>query len=140
MLKITVIQNDDDLRAFWPDIRKGLEIVLQKNPAHWMPEDIFHGVKTGALTCVVGETERSDFAAFMVLNMKTGIDGKAVFILAFHNAAEHGSYESNWESFKHFCETTGAHRLTMLSSRPGWGKLATRLGFNPVETLYELQL
>lgn len=140
MTSMIVVDSDEKLRIFWPEVREGLNKVIEKNPNYWMPEDVYLAIKTQKAVLICGETERGDFAGFLVLQMNHGVDGRGVFIWAHYNAIEHGGLYDAWPAFLEFCAATGAQRLTMLSSRKGWSKVAEQLGFQPVQTQYELQL
>lgn len=140
-LNIIPVSNDEALRNYWPLVRDGLFKVLSKMPHEvWMPEDVWTAIKNGKATLLVGETLDGTFAGFAVFNLYQGADGKSAFIWAIYNATEHGALFHDAERIWEWVRSTGAERVEMISSRPGWFRVGAALGFKPVKTLYQLDL
>lgn len=53
----------DNLRAVWPEIRKGLDAMP---PDDWIAEDVYHAIKASEAALYVG-VDDSGIAGFMVL-------------------------------------------------------------------------
>lgn len=37
-----------DIRGEWPQIKPALEALLSKSPDEWIPEDVYHALKSGS--------------------------------------------------------------------------------------------
>jgi hypothetical protein len=115
----------DNVRQTWPYVRQGLETVLQKSPEQWIPEDVYASLMAGKSVlwllkrdeyCVgflVGYAKEDEFHIWCAYGMAGGELDKWFAILT--DIARKG----------------GAKRITFDSWRPGWNRVAKKLGFKP---------
>ena len=140
LVNLTLIENDEQLSDYWPRVRAGLEVVLKKNPANWIPEDVYMQVKLKNSLLVVGEDSTGEFVGFYVMTMRQVFDGLECFMWISYNKGEKSIIEFCEKRLKDFCQHAGARRIVTLSNRPGWAKFGERFGFKQTQIQFECEL
>jgi hypothetical protein len=137
--RLIPIDSDTQLREVWPDIKAGLEVILKRTQQPWIAEDVYHALKTNQSILLVG-IEEGKFAGFVVLTMNKGFDGLEGHIWVAYNISKSEYINTSWPIIQGFCKAAGCKRVTMSSSRKGWGRRGEKLGLVPVQTLYAAEL
>lgn len=119
-----------ELRVFWPEVRLGLQKVLEKSPEPWLPEDLYCDCHEGrAMLWLV--QEQGGVAGFAVLQPL----GDTLHIWAAHWP---GGLEQGMDEIMAIAKAGGAKYLTFSSHRSGWEQQARRAGFRPRTYLREV--
>jgi len=118
-MDITLI-HPDGLRAVWPTVRAGLETMPKDD---WIPEDVFHAVKSGAAALYYGTGDKG-YCGFFVLQRLLGEFSRDPILHCWlaYNHGDASVYEAAEEFMRSHAKQIGAKRLTFGSPRPGWGK------------------
>lgn len=141
MITLEWVKSDSDLHDCWHYVRPGIETILRKNPGNYLPEDVFHSLKTGAsLLGLFEDSETGEWVAFIVLTKVDGNDGLQWFVWCFYNTAGNQAIQDNWALVLDWCKATGARRIITQSIRPGWAKFGEKLGFKVSQIQYQLDL
>jgi hypothetical protein len=127
------------LREVWPDVKAGLEVILKRTQQTWIAEDVYHALKTKQSILLIG-IEEGKFAGFVVLTMNKGFDGLEGHIWTAYNISKSEYINTSWPIIQGFCKAAGCRRVTMSSSRKGWGRRGEKLGLVPVQTLYAAEI
>jgi hypothetical protein len=127
------------LREVWPDVKAGLEVILKRTRQTWIAEDVYHALKTKQSILLIG-IEEGKFAGFVVLTMNKSHDGLEGHIWTAYNISKSEYINASWPIIQGFCKAAGCKRVTMSSSRKGWGRRGEKLGLVPVQTLYAAEL
>lgn len=135
------INNIDELMAVWPDVHKGLNVILAKcaEECTWTPVDVFNKVAAAEAFLIVG-IENGVFQGFVVLTLEKEFDGYDGHIWAAYNAGSKDYIELVWPDIVSICKGAGCRRITMASSQKGWLRAGRKLGFNPVTTIYKVEI
>ena len=115
-----ILIQPDGLRTVWPQVRAGLDTMPADD---WIPEDVFHAVKSGAAALYLGVSDKG-FCGFLILQ-KLIAEFSRTPTLHCWLAYNHGGqdiYDAAAEFLKEHAKHMGAARLTFGSPRPGWGK------------------
>ena len=111
------------VRQSWPLILSSLHAVMAKGPVEWIPEDVYHELRSGSAACHIA-TDANGYAGCMVTQRVTdpysGVQSLHVWIA--HNAGEADVIEGGMELLQKMAKQGGFQRITFGSSRPGWGK------------------
>jgi hypothetical protein len=137
--RLVPIDSDAQIREVWPDVRSGLEVILKRTQQTWIAEDVYHALKTKQSILLIG-IEEGKFAGFVVLTMNKSHDGIEGHIWVAYNISKSEYIDASWPIIQGFCKAAGCRRVTMSSSRKGWGRRGERLGLIPVQTLYAAEL
>jgi hypothetical protein len=138
-VRLIAIDPDAQLREVWDDIREGLNDILAKGAYTWLPEDIYVAIKTRQSVLLVGMADNR-FAGFVVLTLNKGFDGLEGNVWCAYNIGKSEYIDALMPVIDDFLRESGCKRATMISSRPGWAKIAPKLGFKPVYTTYSKEL
>mgnify|MGYP006358145345 CR=1 FL=1 len=128
----------DELHDYWAFVRDGLGRVLEKGGGRWLPEDIYHLIKSGSAFLHVA-FESGAPAGFFVLQEAQDWDAKTLHILAAYSSA-HGDIFRHQATLMQFAKNAGAKRLTFASPRLGWVGRAPKHGFEIGQTFYSLPI
>lgn len=121
------------LRAVWPDVRAGLDTMPKGD---WIPEDVFHAIKSGSVALYLGANE-SGYAGFFVMQQLTNEYTNEQYLHCWlaYNHGDAKVYDDAAEFMKSLAKQRGFKRLTFGSPRPGWGKR-----FACTTAIYEIPL
>jgi hypothetical protein len=137
--RLIPIDSDTQLSEVWPDVKSGLEVILKRTRQTWIAEDVYHALKTKQSILLIG-IEEGKFAGFVVLTMNKSHDGIEGHIWVAYNISKSEYINTSWPIIQGFCKAAGCKRVTMSSSRKGWGRRGEKLGLVPVQTLYAAEL
>jgi hypothetical protein len=137
--RIIPVDSDTQLREVWPDVKTGLEVILKRTQQTWIAEDVYHALKTKQSILLIG-MESGQFSGFVVLTMNKGFDGLEGHIWVAYNISKSEYINTSWPIIQGFCKAAGCKRVTMSSSRKGWGRRGEKLGLVPVQTLYAAEI
>lgn len=141
MIKLEWVQSDEDLHDCWSWVRPRLVKLLEKNPADYLPEDVYHAVKTGgSFLGLFDDDSTGEWVAFIVLTPVKGHDVMQMFVWCFFNESGTDTVVDNWHIITEFCRHYGAKRILAQSSRPGWLRFGAKLGFKQTQINYKLDL
>ena len=115
-----------NLHEHWPDVRKGLESILQRHPQDWIPEDVYSAVQAGTSTLHLFDE------GFVVLTPLKDYGGMTLFIWIAYGQGD--VYESWMPQIEDMARKINAKRIRFKSSRK-WGKR-----FDYVTSIYERKL
>jgi hypothetical protein len=137
--RIIPVDSDTQLREVWPDVKTGLEVILKRTQQTWIAEDVYHALKTKQSILLIG-MESGQFSGFVVLTMNKGFDGLEGHIWVAYNISKSEYINTSWPIIQGFCKAAGCKRVTMSSSRKGWGRRGEKLGLVPIQTLYAAEI
>lgn len=120
-----------DIRGEWPRIRSGLDAVLAKCREDWIPEDVYHALKSGNAACYTNEA--GILIVTRPLNEFTQRPELHVWIT--HNEGAADVLEEGIEFLREQARHIGATRITFASPRLGWSKR-----FPMINATYEVPL
>ena len=113
------------LRSVWPIVRHGLDVVVQKNRVDWIPEDVYHALKSGTAAL-----HFSGEGSFLVtcLNVNDYTDNRELHIWIAYSADESRNViDEGLELLKAMAKNAGATRITFDSPRKGWERRYTMI-------------
>jgi hypothetical protein len=119
-----------ELRQSWGFVRKGLEHILRKSPEWWIPEDVYAALSGNKANLWLW-SEDDKVVGFIV-----GYMHGDTFIIwcAYGRLTDIQQAFGDIEAMvKGQCS-----RITFESWRPGWSRVAKKLGFNPRGWVKEL--
>lgn len=112
-----------EVRNSWAFVKQGLEHILRKSPEWWMPEDVYVALVENRANLWLWI--ENDQAVGFVVGYVSGEN--------FHIWCAYGILTDVGESFRQLEEMVKdqCKRITFESWRPGWNKVAPKLGFIP---------
>jgi hypothetical protein len=121
-----------ELRAWWPYVRPRLEKILKKSPEFWIPEDVYADCLAGhsMLWAFISDSKPIGFVVLKPV--------QADLHIWCAYADGDGWRDGAWEHLLVIARQGGAKHLTFDSWRPGWQRLAKRLGFQPRKWVMEV--
>lgn len=129
----------DKLRNVWDTIRPGLEITARKAPGGWIPEDVYLSLKTGDAVLHVCSVDKY-YRGFLISRKLDTLEGKKLLIWIAHGDASGDVFADNLDTVKEWALGMGAVKIQFQSPRRGWEKVAEKLGFTPVQVVYEIEV
>jgi hypothetical protein len=119
-----------DLHKFWPWMRAGLEQLIAKHSADWIPEDIYTALKTnGASAFEIGERQ-----GFLVARVDIRPCGPVLFVwVAYAPDCLAPLMESVYADLRALAQQHGCDKI-MQEGRRGW----ERRGWKLTSCVYEL--
>lgn len=138
---LELVTSETDLRAIWPQVRIGLNVVLKRCHYNWFPEDVFASIRSGNSKLIIGRVD-GEFAGFVVIEYKCALDGLEAHIWVLYNRAGHDILSESWGAVLETIKQPGLKRITASSNRheSAMTKFVSEFGFSPVHTLYSLEL
>ncbi|SOY56033.1 hypothetical protein [Cupriavidus taiwanensis] len=127
------------LSDHWGKVREGLESLLASVECNWLPEDVYHALKTGKSTLHLC-SDAGRFLGFVVLTPDTTYDGRVLHIWAAYSTTGRPMTEAFFPFIRQCAEAIDAKRISFASPRAGWGRVAKRLGFRAKDVTYEFEL
>lgn len=124
----------EELRAWWPSIRPGLDLVKRKTPEDWIPEDVYSDAFNGRAMIFALKNDNRVVGYFVLQPMGIYLHVWAAW-----------SLENNEEivieglkCIKNIARQGNAQYLTFSSHRKGWFRRAAELGFKPRQYICEV--
>lgn len=138
------ISREKDIRKIWPTIIKGLDIIMGKSPEYkdWKPVNVMGELMGNQNGCKLYIVEEDDqYAGFVVARyFRDEFTLEPVCFIWLAYLKEQGLIEDvySWmmmEAKRHRCK-----RIRIQSNRPGWKKIAERLGGKLWYSTYQKEL
>jgi hypothetical protein len=128
MLKLVPI---NEIKDYWPEIKKGLDNLLLKAPDLWIPEDVYTELMLNKASLYIAED--TELLGFTILNttMQYNMLMLNVWIAVSFSEPENTLFAIN--EVKKIAESINAKYITFSSSRKGIEKLAIKNGFIPTQ-------
>lgn len=127
----------NDLQSVWHLVSKGLHKVKEFCTESWIPEDVYHALKTGASTLHLAYRE-SDYVGFVVLSVLPDYDGKRVHIWCAYGEGG-GCSDTFMPQVVDMAKNIGAKRVTFWSPRE-WDHKLGKMGFAATQTEWKKEL
>lgn len=124
----------DELRNWWPSIRKGIAKIKTKSPENWIPEDVYTDCfNQKAMLWVI--LKNSHFCGFFILQPQ----GKELHIWAAWTLEnDYQVAEKGLQFIKNMAREANIKYLTFSSHRSGWQRRAKDYGFRPRKWICEV--
>lgn len=124
----------DQLRAWWPSVRPGLDKIKTRSPENWIVEDVYTDLFNGkSMIWVVIEDNR--YKGFFVLQPM----GQTMHVWAAHTLENNQQIvENGLKYIKILASQANAKFITFSSHRNGWQRRAAQLGFRPKQWICEV--
>lgn len=125
-----------EVRKAWPLILPSLHAVMSKGPVSWIPEDVYHELRTGSAACHVA-TDAGQYAGCMVTQrVVDDYSGEpALHVWIAHNAGTAEVLDAGLPLLRDMARKGGFARITFGSSRPGWAKR-----YKMIQATYEIPM
>lgn len=131
-----ILVSPETLRAHWATLRPSLDAVQAKAPDDWIPEDVYHAIKSGDAACHVVLDDAGYAGCLITQRLQAEFSGDPVFhVWIVHNAGDADVFDAGLELVRTMAKNAGARRITLGSPRKGWGKR-----FPLVGATYEIPL
>ncbi|MBY4946998.1 hypothetical protein K6V92_10245 [Cupriavidus respiraculi] len=127
------------LRECWPEVRAGLEAMLDQIPDRWIPEDVYHALMLGRSTlhrCM----RDGECVGFVVLTPESCLDGQALHVWIAYSLTDEPVLEAFFPFIKQCAVAIQAKRVKFHSPRKGWERAAPNIGFKAKEVIYECEV
>ena len=124
----------DDIRAWWPSLRPGLDKIKTKSPENWIVEDVYVDLFNGkSMIWVCIDNDR--YAGFFVLQPM----GLTMHVWAGYTLENNQQIvENGLKYIKILASQANAKFITFSSHRSGWQRRAAQLGFRPKQWICEV--
>lgn len=115
-----VLIHPDNLRACWPDVRRGLDAMPSED---WIAEDVYHEIRSGEAALHVAVND-SGFAGFLILQKRTTEYTKQPFLHVWlaYNEGDADIIDAGLGVIRETAARIGAQKITFGSPRKGWAK------------------
>lgn len=109
-----------DLRRVWPTVREGLALMPAED---WIPEDVYHLIKTGDSALYMGHGDAGYLGFFVLRRLVGEFDGSvSLHCWLAYNAGDADVFMAAESMVRQIAQQAGASRITFGSPRKGWGK------------------
>jgi hypothetical protein len=112
------------IHEVWDRVRPGLEMTKAKTNDRWLPEDVYHELRTGTHILFMVDLDEEE-VGFMVCKEWQDFDGKALFVWILciePGAIGIKNYREMLEKVDDLAHRAGAKRIRMYSPR-NWDDL-----------------
>jgi hypothetical protein len=111
------------VRAAWPLILQSLQAVQAKTADDWIPEDVYHALKSGEAACHLA-SGASGFCGILITTRAVAeFSGTpALHVWIVHNTGPADVLEAGLPLLRDMARKGGFTRITFGSPRPGWAK------------------
>jgi hypothetical protein len=124
------------VRQAWPLILPSLQAVLSKTQDDWIPEDVYHALKSGEAACHLATGPQGFCGILVTTRTHTEFSGTtALHVWIVHNTGESDVLEAGLPMLREMAKKGGFARITFGSPRPGWAKR-----FPLVSATYEIPM
>jgi hypothetical protein len=118
-----ILVHPDNLHDVWDFVREGLLKVSEKATDGWIPEDVYHSLKSGISSLHLEYVDEKP-VGFVVLNVVSDFRGKKLFIWVAYSV-EGNAVERHENELIEMARQVGCKRIAFESTRKGWEKLYT---------------
>jgi hypothetical protein len=124
----------DQLRAWWPTLRPGLDKIKTKSPENWIVEDVYADSinnKSMIWVCI----DNNKYEGFFILQPM----GTTMHVWAGYTLENNQQIvENGLKYIKILASQANAKFITFSSHRNGWQRRAAQLGFRPRQWICEV--
>ena len=124
----------DQLRAWWPTLRPGLDKIKTKSPENWIVEDVYADSinnKSMVWVCI----DNNKYEGFFILQPM----GMTMHVWAGYTLENNQQIvENGLKYIKILASQANAKFITFSSHRSGWQRRAAQLGFRPRQWICEV--
>lgn len=128
----------NELQAYWGYLQPRLSIVSRRSKARWIPEDVYHAIKSGTATLHIAEIG-DEYEGFIVLCPTTDFDGNALTVWAVYSESRIDVVERFEAEITGFAKKMNAKRITFTSPR-GWGRRLRNYGYVQKTVVFEKEI
>jgi hypothetical protein len=128
----------DELQDVWDLIWPGLKKVERHSASHWIPEDVYHAIKSGASVLHLCYVD-GDYCGFTVSNLVQNFDGKVLHFWIVYNDSKVDIIKTFMPDVESMAHRAGAKRITFWSPRK-WERRIKAYGFVPAQTEFVKEL
>lgn len=122
----------EELKFYWPEIKNGLERVLQKTPtATWIPEEVFSAIFTKRAVCVIGFINDEIDWGFVGLPLQD----RVFFVWTGWSNI---NTSQGFRAIDDVAKQLGCHRIKFETDRRGWERVAKQYGYKPSTWVKEI--
>lgn len=114
-----------------PEILIGLEGVLERSDAGWVPEEVLRELRASRAMCFGSQ----DGSEFVVLRTKDTYHGMALFIWVAWSQ-DGSAIGRHWEQIKEIGRESGCRFVEFWSAREAFERRSPMLGVEPWMTIY----
>lgn len=109
------------LRAVWPEVKSSLLAVQAKSPEDWIPEDVYHAIKSGSAALHLAR-EGGQLSGVLVTTVTfSEFSGrKFLHVWVAHNLGSADVIEAGIEMLRDMAKACNAEMITFGSKRAGW--------------------
>lgn len=130
----------EDIGYEWERVRAGLEVVKKATSDDWLPEDLYMGLRMNNAALHIGEDEHGDYLGFLILQLVPMYHGTKLHVLCAYSATNRPLMRAFLPQIVEIGAKAGAKKITFASKRDEWESASARLGFNPGQTSYEMDI
>ena len=124
----------DQLRAWWPSLRPGLDKIKTRSPENWIVEDVYADSinnKSMVWVCI----DNNKYEGFFILQPM----GTTMHVWAGYTLENNQQIvENGLKYIKILASQANAKFITFSSHRNGWQRRAAQLGFRPRQWICEV--
>jgi hypothetical protein len=128
----------EDVQEVWHLVAQGLHKVLKHSTERWIPEDVYHAIRSGSSVLHLCYVE-GEYCGFTVSTLLQQYDGKALHFWIVYNASKVDIIGTFMPDVELIARTAGAKRVTFWSPRR-WERRIKRHGFLPTQTEFVKEL
>lgn len=128
----------NELHDYWGLVLPGLEKVRGNAADGWLPEDVYHSLKSNASTLHVGEID-GDYCGFIVLTPIQGFSAKRLHVWCLYTTSR-AAIDVFLPEIRRMAKQISARQITFHSPRKGWERRLAKLGFSPAQTIYAMEV
>jgi len=123
-----------NLKEDWPMVRAGIERIMSRESSpDYIPEDLYHSIKSGASSLYVNES-RSSF--IIIQRYKNGFTGQTTAKILMAYACKTDRMADYSEAVEALCREAGCTMMECETARTGF----SRLGWTKGLTIYTRSL
>lgn len=127
-----------EMRFVWHIVRPWLESAAEYSCGEWIPEDVYHEVRSGTATLLMAETEEGSPVGCAVIRDFQGHAGRVMYLWII--GGDPGLISDYWADLERIARSMKADKIMFMSPRRGWEKLGAPMGFRQTHTCYVKEL
>jgi hypothetical protein len=127
-----------NLRMHWPMVRAALDDMLDRHPDNWIPEDVYHAIKSGRAHLHMSGLG-GYVSGFVVLEPIEDFDGMKLHMWIGWSK-EGDAMQAHMPELIEYAKNINAKRIVFSSYRKGWELFAAKRGFSKEHTNYQMEV
>lgn len=129
-----------DIRSAYCLIEKDLRSVSNKSYAEWIPADVYACLMEGSAVLYIFY-KKEEYIGFSVLAVTTNmLREKSLLVWIGYQKPPHTPVGAGFKLYDKVADELGVSSIEFHSSRPGWGKVAPKYGYEFVTNMYRKEL